>query len=328
MNQIRFENTYRQSWDSFRSVLESMEKQKKNSTGKVQPTLDFPLHYRQICNHYSLAKARHYRPTIVDELHDLVLRGHFQLYRKKTNYFWGGLRFITTIFPQTLRSHSIYFWLACLLFLVPAGVTGLMTLHDPVLIYSIVDELQVVNMEEMYTPDDRKIGRTVKRTDESDLTMFGFYIFNNISIGFRTFAGGIIFGIGSVFFLLFNGITIGGIAGYLSHTPFVRPFWQFVCGHGSFELTAIIICGAAGLVLGDSLLRPGMLRRRDSLRLRAPVALQLASGGGIMLLVAAFIEAFWSSSGFPSNIKYVVAGLLWILVISYLSLAGRKIYES
>lgn len=105
-------------------------------------------------------------------------------------------------------------------------------------------------------------------------------------------------------------------------------FWQFVCGHGAFELTAIVICGAAGLLLGYSLIHPGRYRRRDSLRLTAPTALKLVMGGALMLLIAAFIEAFWSSSSFSPQVKFSVAAFYWGVVILYLLFAGRRRYES
>ncbi|PAK99903.1 hypothetical protein B8W90_14245, partial [Staphylococcus hominis] len=70
--------------------------------------------------------------------------------------------------------------------------------------------------------------------------MFGYYIMNNISIGLRTFASGLLAGLGTVLVLLFNGLTIGAAAGHLQHIGHGDPFWRFVCGHGAFELTAIV----------------------------------------------------------------------------------------
>ncbi len=328
MNQNQFEEAHQQSWKEFDRLLDELESKDTAKRTSGISLAEFPSRYRRICNHYSLAQARHYRPALVDKLHDLVLRGHLQLYRKKTHIFWSIIHFISRDFPRTLRQKAFFFWLACLLFFLPGLLAGLATYDNPVLIYTIMDEDQVVTMESMYDPDNKKIGRSAERTNEDDLTMFGYYILNNISIGFRTFSGGIVFGIGSVFFLLFNGVMLGGVAGHLSHPPFSSTFWPFVCAHGAFELTAIVICGAAGLLLGYSLVNPGRYRRRDALRLAAPVALKLVMGGAVMLLIAAFIEAFWSSSGFPANVKFPVAAVCWSMVILYLLFAGRISHES
>lgn len=323
MNQSQFEHAYESGWREFDAMLDELETFGKVTNVANIPLVEFPSRYRRVCNHYSLAKARHYRPALVDRVHDLVLRGHRQLYRRKTHLLWTAIHFVFRGFPTTLRQNHLFFWLACLLFFLPGFITGLAAYNDPVLIYSIMDEHQVATMEEMYSPGNAETGRSLERGDEGDLTMFGYYIFNNISIGFRTFAGGILFTSGSVFFLLFNGITLGGVAGHLSHPPFATPFWQFVSGHGAFELTAIAICGSAGLILGAGLIRPGQYKRLDALRLKAPIALQLVMGGALMLVIAAFIEAFWSPSGFSPQVKYAVGAANWGLVTLYFLFAGR-----
>ncbi len=323
MNQSQFEQAYQDQWDEYGQMLELLESEKKECSLENVALHSFPASYRRLCNHYGLAKSRHYSPALVDRLHDLVLKGHRQLYSRETTLLWQGIRFVTRDFPQTVRATSSMFCLAFLLFFGPAIGIGIATFHDPVLIYSIMDERQVSVMESMYDPKNRKIGRSAKRDGETDFAMFGYYIMNNISIGFRTFTGGLFFGTGAVFFLVYNGLLIGGVAGHLSHPPFVTQFWPFVSGHGAFELIAIVICGSAGLLFGKSLIMPGSLSRRDSLRTHAPIALRLVMGAAFMLLCAAFIEAFWSPLGIEPTIKYWVAGANWLVVILYLSFCGR-----
>ena len=70
-----------------------------------------------------------------------------------------------------------------------------------------MDPTQVADLEEMYNPASAQ--HSVQRSSDSDLMMFGFYIRNNVGISFRTFAGGSLLGLGSLFFLLFNGLYMG-----------------------------------------------------------------------------------------------------------------------
>jgi uncharacterized membrane protein SpoIIM required for sporulation len=175
----------------------------------------------------------------------------------------------------------------------------------------------------MYGEGSKKLGR--KRDSEDDVAMFGFYIFNNIRIGFQTFAGGLAFGLGAVFYLLFNGVHIGTVTGYLIYAGLARNFFSFVAGHGAFELTAIVLCGAAGLRLGWGLISPGQLRRVDALRAAAVQAVPLVAGAALMLVVAAGIEAFWSPrTEIPAAVKYAVGAALWGLVLAYFLIMGGR----
>jgi uncharacterized membrane protein SpoIIM required for sporulation len=97
-----------------------------------------------------------------------------------------------------------------------------------------------------------------------------------------------------------------------------------VVSHSSFELTAIVVAGAAGLVLGHAILAPGSASRAQALRERGRVAVEIALGAAAMLFVAAMIEGFWSAQPLPPGVKYLVASLLWIVVFAYLGLAGRS----
>jgi uncharacterized membrane protein SpoIIM required for sporulation len=155
--------------------------------------------------------------------------------------------------------------------------------------------------------------------------MFGFYIYNNIGIAFRTFAGGILGGLGSLFFLAYNGLLLGAAAGHIINLGFGEPFFSFVIGHGSFELTAIIFSAQAGLLLGYRFFAVQGLSRGAALRRAGREALPVIAGAALLLVVAAAIEAFWSSQVLiPPRVRYIAGGLGWVLLILYFALAGRN----
>src|SRR5690606_21786138 len=113
-------------------------------------------------------------------------------------------------------------------------------------------------------PGSEHIGRD--RESDSDFMMFGYYIYNNISVAFRCFAGGLVLMLGSIISLVVNGLLLGGVAGHLTNLGYPQTLFSFVIGHGAFELTAIGIAGGAGLKLGYSLMVPGQLTRLASLK--------------------------------------------------------------
>ena len=96
-------------------------------------------------------------------------------------------------------------------------------------------------------------------------------------------------------------------------------------GHGAFELTAIVLAGMAGLKLGGALIAPGRMTRLRALRESARNSIVIVYAVVFMLVIAAFLEAFWSSSStISSSVKFVVGTVLWLLVASYLLFAGRQ----
>jgi uncharacterized membrane protein SpoIIM required for sporulation len=322
MKQQLFIEHQRPLWESFRHIAEQLEKPPRRRAPAELGRL--PELYRRLCADYALALHRHYSTGLVDELHALVQRGHRLLYKRKSVWLWQVLVFLWSGFPNSVRRHARAFWLATALFYVPALAMGLACYFDPEFIYTVLDPSQVAQMEFMYDPANPTLGRSEDRASSSDIEMFGYYIWNNIGIAFRTFAGGMMAGIGSVLALLFNGVIIGGVAGHLTQLGFVSTFWTFVAGHSAFELTAICISGAAGLLLGHAILAPRRRTRGEALKLAAQEAILMVMGAALLLLGAAFIEAFWSSNrSLAPEVKYAVSAVMWLVLILYLGFAGR-----
>lgn len=322
MKQSQFQHQHKAEWQGFAQTLDALEGGRKPSAASVAA---FPAAYRRVCQQLALAQARGYGAQLIGDMQLLAQRGHQQLYRHRSPLLGRLLGFILGGFGRLVRQEWHYIALASLLFYGSLLGMTVLVLVFPELIYSLVSPDQVAQMEAMYDPDASRLGRFGERGSNDDWMMFGYYVMHNIGIAFQTFAGGLLFGVGSLFYLLFNGLIIGAIAGHLTGIGYDQPFWSFVIGHGAFELTAITLAGAAGLMLGGALIAPGRFRRGEALRLAGARAVRLIAGAALMLLVAAFVEAYWSSMTYPSAlVKYLVGALLWLLVGLYLSLSGRR----
>jgi uncharacterized membrane protein SpoIIM required for sporulation len=173
----------------------------------------------------------------------------------------------------------------------------------------------------MYDPANRRLGM---READTHLAMFGYYIWNNVRIGFQTFAGGLLAGLGTIWYLAANGVILGAVAGYLTQIGFGETFWSFVSGHAALELTAIVISGAAGLRLGLAVIAPGKRSRKAALVAAARPAVRLMYGAALMFAAAAFVEAFWSPLTAVPYAAKIWAGLAgWGMLLAYLALSGR-----
>jgi len=334
MRQAVFEARYAQDWTRFEQWLDHREKTKRvqplkgpraeprGETFATLPDAQIPHAYRRLCQHLALARDRAYSPELVDRLNYLALRGHHLLYGAQSHRRSRIARFFLEDFPGRVRADWPLVTLAAVLFFGPLLAIGIALQAYPDFVYYLLSPRAIGRIQEMYDPANPRLGM---RAADTDVMMFAFYIYNNVRIGFQCFATGLLFGLGSVFYLVSNGIQIGAVAGHLTQTGFGTPFWSFVSGHSAMELVAIAISGAAGLKLGAALIAPGNLTRRAALVGAARGAIRLVYGAATMFLVAAFIEAFWSPlTLFPPVTKYAVGAILWAFVLGYFLFVGRR----
>jgi uncharacterized membrane protein SpoIIM required for sporulation len=303
-----FQAANQASWNELESEL-----------GREQQRLDpdkFLALYRLCCEHLALARSRSFPLHVIERLASITSRAHQIIYRQSDAGLARVAQALLAEFPATVRSHRAYVAIAAALLMIPTIAIAIATYRNPDLILSIVDRETAAQFEQMYSPAAQAIGRP--RDIASDWMMFGFYIKNNVGIAFQCYATGVVFGLGSLYFLLANGVFGGGIAGYVASQGYGSTFFPFVATHSAFELTAIILCGAAGLRVGKSVLLPGRRTRVAALELAARETSVIVFGASIMLVIAAVIEAFWSSAPWVTpTAKYVCSAFCWTLVLCF-----------
>jgi uncharacterized membrane protein SpoIIM required for sporulation len=274
--------------------------------------------YREICSDLMRARSAGYSPDVIDLLDSLAARTCAAMYSAPPYRLAGLWELVTTGFPQAVRRNARFMVFAVLLFVLP-GVLGFVgAVRSRGFAVQVMSEGMVAQMEKAYG----EFGHG--REEGQDSMMASFYVYNNIGIAFRCFATGILFGLGSVFFLVYNGLTIGVVAGAVTSAGHGRNLFTFIAGHGAFELTAIVISGAAGIAMGYALINTGQRTRWESLRAKSGDLFRMIVGAALMLLIAAFIEGFWSPSAILAPVKWGVAVLLHLLVFAYLLFAGRS----
>lgn len=327
MTPLQFEALYQAEWAELELLLDRVLERQRIEVGSAEFE---PLSgarvaalYRRACEQLALARARSYPAYIVDRLERLTADAHQMIYRQHDFGLVHVAALLTTGFPRAVRADVRYVAAASALFILPTIIVGLMVYWHPELILSVVSPDTAAQFERMYSPAAESIGRV--REAGTDWMMFGFYIRNNIGVAFQCFAGGLFAGLGSLFFLAYNGAHGGAVAGYLTERGMSSTFYSFVVTHAAFELTAIVLSGAAGLKIGHALLAPGRRTRRDALVAATRDAAVILYGVTAMLVVAAGIEAFWSSATWLAPaIKYSVAGACWAAVLAYFILQGRR----
>ena len=313
-----FEHQNAARWTEYESLVSLMEKGKAGIEAEKLPRL-----FRELSLDLSLAESRMYGTQITERLNASVIRGYELIYRTRRGTWENFVRFVMVRFPQAVRGEWRLFWLCSAVFWLPFFAMMLSAHHDIRWIQAVLGADGMASIEQMYGGKEEQLSH-LRSEYGSNFMMFCFYIYNNVAIDFRIFAGGMAAGVGTLFFLLFNGLHIGAAAGYVNHACNPESFWTFVAGHSSFELLGMVISGMAGMRLGLAILRPGRLPRARALVEASKQALPLIYGAAIMTSLAAVVEGFWSAQALPSHLKYTVGAVAWILHILYFSLAGRR----
>jgi uncharacterized membrane protein SpoIIM required for sporulation len=326
VNRERFIRQRRSDWQQF-EILTARLKERRASRWLSQDVSELSRLYRSICYDLSLVQSREWGARLEQYLNDLVAQGHNCLYRSPPRSVTAMWEFIIAGFPQLLRKRSGSLFIALGLFAIPFIVSAIVAALRP-------DLAELVAGRESLDMARQTFGAEMYSDVDSDFAgqrsmMAGFYVRNNIGIAFRAFAFGAFCGIGTATELLSNGIQLGMVFGYMVFVGGVAAdnFFSFVITHGAFELTALVVAGAAGLVLGQGVMFPGERTRMASLRHHGTESLLIALGAGGMLFVAALIEAYFSPLPIDSIYKYLVGTLLWFVVGLYLTLAGRHSSE-
>ncbi|GAB4152372.1 MAG: stage II sporulation protein M [Planctomycetaceae bacterium] len=323
MNKRQFVQQREPVWQHFQRLVRKLG---RISVRKI-PSRDvneYSRLFREISNDLATVRSRGWGTELENYLNHLVSRGHGTFYTAPPGQLREVLGFLTSGFPRLLRANIWYFVTACVLFFGSGAMSWIVIQNEPELANRIIPESQLSGAKQMYAK--RKPGEESGQNGgfgEQRTLMAGFYIYNNVGIALSCFARGVLLGVGTVYTLLFNGIYIGAVAGYVVTQADAERFLSFVIGHGSFELTAIAVAGMGGLMMGATLLHPGPRTRLQALRERGIDAVKIGIGAAVMLVIAALIEGFWSPANIPAVVKYIVGTLLWGVVILYLAVAGR-----
>lgn len=306
MKQNQFVQLNEKRWQQFEALS-------VNSAGEEDMPAEFAVLYRQVCNDLATARTRHYSPALIAKLNEFVSTGQSILYQGEGIKIGSLLRLFKQNFFRSLFENRYYLWLSVGAFYGLALLAYFWVRFDPDAVYYFLDVESIKDIEKMYDPAGSV--QTKERSSGSTVLMFGVYIYNNIGIAFQMFGGGALFGIGAILPLLFNSFYFGAISAHIVNIGYESTFFSFVVTHGSFELTAIAIAGAAGAKIGFSLLMPKQYSRAHAIKTAGSSVLPLIVGAFIMLFIAAIIEAFWSPLNIPNTFKYSAGALCWFYVL-------------
>lgn len=277
--------------------------------------------YREITA--DLARARTYGASLrlQLELDRRVSAGHNVFYRDRRDS--RVRQWIGTTLPRAVRRERRFVLASALVLFLPALVVYAMVRLDPAIGPEWAGPVMVERARQGV--EQMAEGGSYLEIPATTMPAFGAGITtNNLRVALTTVAGGALGGLGTIAILVFNGLHLGSAFAVFDNAGAGPILWEWVLPHGVVELTAIVLAGAAGLLIGAALLIPGRMTRADALRVRGPAVAGLLGGSLFLLLIAGLIEGYISPSVLPTPLKlgfsFTVAGLLLL----WLWTSGRE----
>lgn len=303
-------------WNQFQTMAERVSREGLDALAAAELP-DFARRYREVAA--DLARVRTYGadPSVRARLERLVAAGHGALYRQERRTWPRIWSFIARECPAAIIESRAHVTLAFLSFMLPAA-GGYALLRDrPDLAPELLPDVMLERAEAGVEREKSGLGFVQAEAGERPIIASSI-ISNNIRVAFSCFAGGIVFGVGSLLLLAYNGLSIGASSGHFANAGLLGYLWTFVIGHGVLELFAIWVSGAAGFMLGRAIIAPGELPRRDAVVLAGRQAMRLIGAAIVMLLVAGVIEGFVSASEMPVPMRIGVSGASVVFLVLYL----------
>ncbi len=272
--------------------------------------------YRGATHDLSLAQREFPNHPVANHLNALVARSYPVVYADHENAWTRLLRFYGRELPQLFRSLGPYLAAGAALFYLPGVIMFFAVWLSPELADTWLSSGLISDIE-----SGEQWWRELNNMGEAGASLI---MTNNISVALRAFAGGVSFGLFTVYIAVMNGIHLGAVFGLLAAKGNPWPLAEFVIGHGVLELNAIVFATAAGLLMGHALLQPGLRTRSTALMLAAGKGVRLCVGTAPTLIIAGLIEGLISPSyEIPATLKVAIGISSGILLFAWLLLAGR-----
>lgn len=296
-----------------RGLLESVATLRLRRRATLEQALGAVESYRGLAR--DLATARRLAPTsrTTAGLESLYAQLHALISRRPRGAMAGLLDLLRSDIPQAARELRSRIAGMALLMSVSGAAGCWLIATFPTLIGLFAGEAMITRVEQGHLWTEGILNIT-----PSSVMSIGI-LANNIVVSVLAFCAGIFFGLGTLYLVVLNGLMLGAVFAFVHQHGLAGALFSFIIAHGPVELSVICVAGAAGVALGESIIRPTMASRRDSFQACAHRVAPLLLLCAALLVGCGLIEGFVSPDpAFPLASRITIGvsywAVMWILM--------------
>ena len=303
MRETSFIDQNKQKWDEFEKKFETEKDPEKVSNLFIQITDD-------------LSYSRTYYPnrSVKIYLNNLAQKVFHSIYKNKVRRRRKLVTFWKDELPQRMHAARWQLLFTFCLFMISFFIGVFSSMHDSEFSRFILGDSYINMTEENIESGDPM--KVYKEMNEFD--MFFAITFNNLRVSFLTLIFGIFFGLGTAYFIIYNGIMVGAFQYFFIEKGLFWESFLTIWVHGALEISAIVIAGTAGITLGRGLLFPGTFTRMQSFRINGMRAVQIFLGIAPIIVLAGINESFLTRhTDTPDYIRAILIAVEFAFMLFY-----------
>lgn len=323
VNATRFRRAHQADWERLDLLVTRLEKKSIRALDD-DDLLALPALYRTTLSSLSIARDTSLDRSLVTYLEQLCTRAYFQIYGVQTPAGRQMAHFFRTGWPTAARGlwkETLVCWG---LMMLAAAVGYLLVRSDPSWFYSIIP-IELAGGRDP-SASAESLRATLYDSSQGWLATFATYLFtHNSQVAILSFALGFAFAVPTVLLMLYNGLMIGAFFAVFAGKGLAPNLAGWLMIHGTTELFAIAIAGAAGLRIGTAIAFPGRLSRMASAVAAGRSSATAMIGVVIMLAVAGLLEGIGRQTITDDLTRFVIGWSMLTFWVLYLYvLGGRK----
>ena len=318
-----FRREHEGEWAAFELLVRRLE------SGSIRRLSDeellaLPRLSRAVLSSLSIARSTNLDLALTEYLESLATRGYFLLYGVRESR-WARLRgFFASGWPAAVRALWGETIITAILLFLGIGVAWALVASDPSWFGALMPDQMAQGREPGASAADLR--QTIfGQSNESGLHVFATYLFtHNSQVSILSYALGFAFGLPTMMFELYQGLMIGALIAVFSGAGLTVEFIGWLSIHGTTELFAAILSGAAGLRIGRAFAFPG---HRSRLTAAAEAGRETGSvmiGVIIMLMIAGLLEGFARQLIESTALRYLVGAIMLGFWLAYFYLPRRR----